>query len=365
MTVYQQNGRWYYKFQIRGRRFHKAIPEATCKRDAEKAEAIIRAELLHGKFDLAEGKGEMLFSKLVDVYEEYTKANNASYQTCLYKAKLLRAFFSNRKLSEIIPDDIQRYRSLRQKEFKDKAKKKPISNTTINREVEILRKMFNLALDNNWYDKNPAASRFVKKLKTENFLERFLSPEEEERLFGQCTGEFEYMKDILICALNTGMRKGEILGLTWDCVDFKEGFITLLRTKSGKKRKIPISSAFRPVLESLYKEKLSEYVFTSPWTGGPYFDLKRAFPSICKTAGITNLRFHDLRHTAATRMVASGIDLIVVQDILGHADIHTTMRYAHPVPERKLLAVEALANFGKKLEEKQASNVIQFRQRQA
>lgn len=155
------------------------------------------------------------------------------------------------------------------------------------------------------------------------------------------------MKPILICALNTGMRKGEILGLTWNCVDFKEGFITLLRTKSGKKRKIPISSALRPILEELRNNKTGHYVFTSAWTGSRYFDLKRSFPSICKMAGIEDLRFHDLRHTAATRMVSAGIDLVVVQDILGHADIKTTMRYAHPVPERKLLAVEALANFGK------------------
>ncbi len=365
MTVYEQNGRWYYKFQIRGRRFHKSIPEATCKRDAEKAEAIIRAELLHGKFDLAENKGEMLFSKLADVYMEYTKANNASFQTCLYKAKLFKEYFKNRKLSEITPFDVEKYRKQRQCQFKDKAKKKPIAKTTINRDVEILRKMFNIAIDNGWYDKNPAASRFVKKLKEENHLERFLSPEEELRLFEACAGEHEYMRDILICALNTGMRKGEIIGLTWDCIDFKEGFITLLRTKSGKKRKIPISSALRPVLESLYKNRISNFVFTSQWTGKNYADFKRAFPSICKAADIEGLRFHDLRHTAATRMVAAGIDLIVVQDILGHADIHTTMRYAHPVPERKLLAVEALANFGKKQEEERANNVIPFRQRQA
>lgn len=346
MVVYQhENGRWYYRFQIRGKGYHKAIPEATSRRDAEKAEAIMRAELLQGKFNLADNRGEMLFTKLVDVYIEYTKANNASYKTCIGKAERFRAYFANKKLCDITPVMVEQYRKKRRSEYKDQKSEKPIANTTINREVEILRKMFNIAIDNEWCDKNPASSKVVKKLKEENILERYLSVEEEASLFAQCIGEHSYMKPILICALNTGMRKSEILGLKWNCVNMKERFMTLLHTKSGKKRKIIINSKLMPVLEELKEVKCCDYVFSNPTTQNRYFDLKRSFDSICKKANIENLRFHDLRHTAGTRMVAAGIDLVVVQDILGHADIKTTMRYTHPVNERKMLAFEALANF--------------------
>lgn len=346
MVVYQhENGRWYYRFKIRGKSFHRAIPEATDERSARKAETITKAELLQGKFNLVDSRGEMLFTKLVDVYIDYTKANNASYKTCIGKAEKFRSYFKNKKLCDITPVMIEQYRIKRKCEHKDQKNEKPIANTTINREVEILRKMFNIAIDNEWCDKNPASSKVVKKLKEENILERYLSVEEEASLFAQCVGEHAYMKPILICALNTGMRKGEILGLKWNCVNLKEQFMTLLHTKSGKMRKIIINSQLMPILEELKEARCCEYVFSNPATQNRYFDLKRSFDSICKKANIENLRFHDLRHTAGTRMVAARIDLVVVQNILGHADIKTTMRYTHPVNEIKLLAFEALAKY--------------------
>ncbi len=352
MSVYQyKNGRWYYKFQIRGRQYHKAIPEATDLKSAKKAEAIIRAELLQGKFKLAEGQGEMLFTKLVDCYIDYANTNNSSPKSSISVANRFRKYFSNKKLCEITPNAIDRYRKEQKSQFKDKKEKKPISNTTINRELEIIRKMFNIAIDNGWYyDTNPASSKVVKKLREDNKIERFLDPKEEKVLLKHCVGEHSYMKPIIICALNTGMRKGEILSLKWDCVNFKDGFVTLLHTKSNKVRKIPISSYLKPIFKDLKKEKCCDYVFSNPITKNRYSDLKRSFKRLCKNAKITNFRFHDLRHSAGTRMATSGIDLVVVQEILGHADIRTTMRYTHAVTERKLSAVEALAKFSKKAE---------------
>lgn len=343
MPVYEREKVWYIRLSIKGKRYHRAVPEASSKKDAEKAETLLKAELLQGKYNLAENKGSMLFTKLVDHYIDYTKTNNLSWRGCVSRAEKLRDYFGNKKLSDISPILIEKYRMERKRT--PKVNGAPLSNTTINREIEIVRKMFSIAIDNSWIDDNPCSSRKVKKLRQDNKKENFLQPDEEERLIAQCIGEFEYMRPIIIMALNTGMRKGELLSLKWNCVDFKKGFITLLQTKSGKVRKIPISSALMPELKKLHQNKISDYVFANPDTGTRYYDLKRPFPSLCKKAGIEDLRFHDLRHTAATRMVTAGIDLIVVQDLLGHADIHTTMKYAHPVPERKLDAVEALAKF--------------------
>lgn len=139
------------------------------------------------------------------------------------------------------------------------------------------------------------------------------------------------------------MRRGEILNLKWSNIDFSQGFIELLETKSGKSRKIPISSTLKETLQSI--DKTSEYVFINPRTNEPYTDLKKSFHTVIEKAKIKNFRFHDLRHTVATRLVEKNIDLFVVQDILGHSKITTTQRYAHPVPQRKLDAIEILNSY--------------------
>ena len=240
---------------------------------------------------------------------------------------------------------IEKYRLERKRHKKKNGT--PLTPSSINRETAILRKMFNIAIDNNWIDENPCSAHRVRPLREESKRERYLEPYEEAQLLALCKDNLEYMKPILICALHTGMRKGEILNLNWNNVDLVNNYITVRKTKSGKIRKIPLSKTLKTHLMKLKNNSQNEYVFANPQTGCAYYDLKRSFNTLCKQAGIKGLVFHDLRHTAATRMVASGIDLIVVQEILGHASIQTTQRYAHPVPERKLEAVKALDNFNK------------------
>ena len=342
MPVYQtDSNKWYINLMIRGQRYHRAVPEATSKKDAEKAEIIIKAQLLQGKYSLVEGIGEMPFPKLNETYKEYIMSAKKGWKEEQSKIRKLSAFFGKYKLKEITPDLISRYRSERQRMPKKNGK--PLSGATINREVSILSKMLSIALENGWILSNPC--RAVKKLKEETKLERYLQSDEEERLLNNCVGSQTYMKPILICALHTGMRRGEILNLKWVHVNLQEGFITVTMTKSGKNRNIPISPALTEHLKELCNNKQSEYVFTNPITQQPYKDIKKSFLTLCSKSGIDKLRFHDLRHTAATRMVAMGVELIIVQDILGHSQITTTMRYAHPVPERKRMAIEALARF--------------------
>lgn len=137
------------------------------------------------------------------------------------------------------------------------------------------------------------------------------------------------------------MRKGEILNLKWS--NIKERYIELLDTKSGKPRNIPISETLKNVLNNLPQN--TEYVFPNQLTGKPYSDIKKAWNKALKETDIKDFRFHDLRHTVATRMVEKGIELLVVKDILGHSMIETTMRYAHPVPARKQAAIDVLNTY--------------------
>jgi len=134
------------------------------------------------------------------------------------------------------------------------------------------------------------------------------------------------------------MRLGEILSLKWEQVDLTQGYLTIIHTKNGKQRKIPINDAVRYVLERRPKNDIN--VFTR--NGEAIISIRTAFERALKKAGIGHCRFHDLRHTFATRLILSGVSLPVVKELLGHSTILTTMRYSHPTPESKIDAVKRL-----------------------
>jgi integrase len=161
-------------------------------------------------------------------------------------------------------------------------------------------------------------------LKENNQRLRFLSKTEIEALLKSCT---PHLKPIVETALLTGMRRGELLSLKWEQI--RNGFIYLTETKSGKARQIPINDRLAAVLKDIRRKNhlKSEYVFCD-FQGRRFYEVKRSFTSACRRAGIEDFRFHDLRHTFASRLVMRGASLKAVQELLGHADLKMTMRYA-------------------------------------
>lgn len=167
-----------------------------------------------------------------------------------------------------------------------------------------------------------------------------MTAEEEDRLLKAAS---EHLRPILLVALNTGMRRGEILSLKKSHIDFDKREIRIEETKSGKPRIVDINSRLFDVLTELKnKNRNSEYLFVNPKTGKPYRKLQTSFDGACRRAGIEGLRFHDLRHSAASRMVARGVDLIRVKEILGHSTVKITERYTHSNREERKKAVEML-----------------------
>ena len=148
----------------------------------------------------------------------------------------------------------------------------------------------------------------------------------------------------MITALNSGMRKQEILTLKWDQVDLKHGFILLDRTKNGERREIPINNALKTTLQSIVRRLDVPYVFVSPINGKPYRAVKRSFYTACRPAGIRDFHFHDLRHCFASHLVMAGVDLATVRELLGHKTLGMTLRYAHLAPSHKVRAVDMLDN---------------------
>ncbi|OGH96423.1 MAG: hypothetical protein A2039_05335 [Candidatus Melainabacteria bacterium GWA2_34_9] len=333
MTVLQKgkNNKWQCEFMIDGRRYYKACKGATSEKEAKRYETVLRSDIMRGDLNFVKKKCTIKLSEMIQKYLEYSKTNKASYTHDKTYTGYWLEYFGNKLLSEIKSIDIEGYKSFRLD--------KKIKPSTVNRELNSLSKMLSIAKQNKFIENNPCSD--VKKLKVDNYKIRFLTKEEEKCLF-EAIGE-HWIKPIVVTALQTGMRKGEILNLTWDCVNFDQKYIDVLQTKSGKPRQIPISKKLKETLKAM--PELSEYIFVNEKTLGVQQNINHVFPEFVKTAEIKDFRFHDLRHTAATRMVEKGVDLVVVKDILGHADINITMRYAHPVPEMKLRAIQALNDY--------------------
>jgi integrase len=142
------------------------------------------------------------------------------------------------------------------------------------------------------------------------------------------------LRPIVVLALNTGMRRGEILGLEWKNVDLTRGLIYVTNTKSGKDRVIPLNQAARFALESV--KQTGQRVFDVDW-------MKVAWSAALRDAKIDDFGFHDLRHTAATRLADAGTDAFTIAAILGHSTIQMSARYTHATDERKRRAVERMS----------------------
>ena len=132
--------------------------------------------------------------------------------------------------------------------------------------------------------------------------------------------------------------------MKWFDVDFTRGVIHVRQTKTDRDRVVPMNREVREMLER--QPKASGYVFPSPKTGGRLIDIKHKFDEARTAAGIKDFRFHDLRHTAATRLADAGVNVVVIAEILGHSDIRTTKRYSHAMEEAKREAMEKLAKSG-------------------
>lgn len=333
------NTYWYIRYWLNGEEKKESVGKV-----GEVTKATANARLEERKRQIRLGQTDSIGVKipiLQDFSESYISyvrdvKQNRSWKCAVQYLGHLKRTFAEKKLSQITVKDIDNYKLLRLQRVKP---------STVNRELACLSHLFNYAKRQKvFFGENPVS--ISKLLPENNIIERILSIEEEQRLL-ECSSQ--ELRAIVICALNTGMRKGEILTLRWNNINHENNIITLehTNTKSKKTRRIPINSNLRTLLkEQKLKGGGSDHIFLNS-KGTPYKrhdSIKQAFTGACKRANIKGLRFHDLRHTAATRMVEAGVSIVVVNKILGHADLKTTMRYAHPEDSLKD-AVENLANF--------------------
>jgi integrase len=328
-----RNGKWVIDFNCRGHRINRIV--GTDHRQAEEEAVRVKAEILAGRFIPLKEKGQhrddASFAGHADEFLElHSKQNKRSWRRDEVSIGHLKSFFAGMDLGELNAQRIEQYKA--------KRKGDGVSEATVNRELACLKTMLSKAVDWDKLRENPAGK--VKKFREAPARERILDAAEAQRLIEKAGPG---LRPVLVLALNTGMRRGEILSLRWRDVDTVKGFILISDSKSGKSRKIPMNGAALEALAGL--RHTGEFVFQNSSTDSHVLDVKTAFHGACRRAGIKGLRFHDLRHTAASRMVEAGIDLVTVSKILGHASIQMTMRYAHPTPENMRLAVHRLGEF--------------------
>lgn len=341
---------WHISYYFEGKQIREAV--SPNKKIAEDALKAVMGEIAQGRYNLRRDTKSPKFEEYAKTYLEYSKANKRSYETDITMFKALSAFFNGYKLSKITPFLVEKYRIERSKKV-TRMSKKPISKGTIDRELATLKAFFNMAIRDGKADVNPVKE--VKFFREDNKKERILTPEEIQRLLAECKG---HLKPIVIIALNTAMRLREILYLKWYNADFNRNIIIVTNTKNNKNRKVPMSRLVIDTLQGI--ERKSEYVFCDPKTGDPYHSIKTTFGNALKRAELEGVRFHDLRHTAATIMLMGGVDLITAGEILGHSDPKMTKRYVHPTTDGKTSAVRVLESYMEDLSKHHSSTNAQL-----
>lgn len=341
MTVRKRGNAWHYDFTIKRVRYREGIPEARTKSQAFQAETKARQDVFDGKYKRS--TGGQLFSAFVEkTFLPWSRLNKRTWYDDQLIAKVLIDFFSGKTFDQITPMIVEKFKKERRESFT--YRNKPRQPATVNRELGVLSKIFSLAVDAGVAASNPCSR--VRRLRQDNLRTRYLSPEEEARLM-QAIDKWPPLDSVVVVALNTGMRRGEILSLAWDQVDFSRRLINITQSKNGRSRSIPMNVR---VVEELGRLRASggsqEYVFRSERSEKHLGWLKRKWERAVLEAEIVNFRFHDLRHTAATRFADGGADAFTIAAILGHATIQMSARYVHATDEGTRRAVDKLVDFG-------------------
>lgn len=327
----RKEAKYYVDFQVDGHRVRKVLKGVRTRAEAVRALNLELADAQRGQYNFQ--KKNITFSEMADLYlEKYAKVKKRGWKRSDWVfLRRLKPYFGIHKLSRITPLMIEEYVAER--------KEDGLKNSSVNRELSCLRKIFNLAIDWGYMTVNPVSK--VKSLSEKGSMrERILTEDEEVSLFEAAA---PHLKPMLMVGIYTGFRRGVIFNLKWQNVDFEKGEIQIAYSKTGKGRAVPMKSEVMTPLYSLKTQNgKSEYVFVNPDTGKPYTDISRAFNGACKRAGIEHLKFHDLRHTFGSRLARNGANLNLIRELMGHASILTTQRYLHSQADEKRQAIESL-----------------------
>jgi len=344
-SVRKRGKNWYIKFRLRGRQVMRVVGPS--KRAADRALAEVMDSIHKGTYrDLP----RITFREFAEKWlKEYCRTALKPSTLQGYKNWIRRhlvPFFGYMELSEISPEDAQAYVS-------EKLGDGKISPKSINNSLVVLKRMLTIAVRWGYLRANPA--QYVEKPQLQHREMDFLNPEEIRLFLDNVTEEFH---PFFLTAVLTGMRRGELMGLQWGDIDWKNKTTHVRRSVWGGRFQTPKSKrsiraiAMSPLLKKTLRRHMvksapneHELVFASK--EGTLLDgdnlIKREFHPALRRAGLRKIRFHDLRHTYVALLIAQGENVKFIQSQLGHASIQTTLdRYGHLLPETNSSAGERL-----------------------
>lgn len=344
---------------------HPVLTPAQARDDAKK----ILAGLVHGVDPGAkelELKKHTLKSFVEEEYSAWVEANHKDGKGTIKRLKYFVEEFGDTSLEDIDQRMIEQWRTARIKAGRALA--------TINRDISVLKSMFTTAIEWGHISANPLTK--LKPAKLDNGRVRYLNDDEEKRLLtaldereskireGRASANkwraergyplfpnlsavayVDHLKPMALLSLHTGIRWGELVQLAWEQINFDNAVMTVLgRTaKTGKTRHVPLNSIASGVLNGWKKQtdETTGLVFGGA-EGKVRNNIKKAWLNLMTAAQVKNFRWHDMRHDFASKLVMAGEDLNTVRELMGHADLKMTLRYAHLSPEHKASAVAKL-----------------------
>ena len=323
------------RLSYQGRQIRRST-DATDRKLAEKIYHKVMVQLAEGQWYPPDAGADKTVRDLLMRYlREHSEPNKAptTHRCDQSRAQRLIRTFGDLMLKEMRPSLLAAYKATRRAEG--------AAAKTINHDLTLLGHAFQLAVKEwEWVAENPVQK--VSKEKVRNLIERWLTAEEEQRLL---VASPIWLQEIIVFAVNTGLRQSEILNLQWGQVDLFRRTITLLEQKNGGRDTLPVNAKTLDVLKARAKvrSRTTEYVFSN---GAEHRrdarDLLRAFYPAMKQADVRRFRFHDLRHTFATRLVQAGADIYTVQKLGRWKTISMVQRYAHHHSESLRAGIEIL-----------------------
>jgi integrase len=328
MAVFKKQGVYWIDYYVSGRRKRERIGP-----DKRLAETVLRKRqvaIAEGKYLDKRKVPRCTFDELAGLYLTWARTHHQGFAPTQSRVKRLQATFGAYQLKAITPLMVDEYLDKRATE------RKPAS---VNKESQLLHHMFKKAMAWGKAVDNPVMH--VSPLPVNNRRLRYLSQEEIRRLLAAAD---EILRPLVVVALHTGLRRGEMFALTWPDVDMSLGVIRVPHTKSGERREIPMSHTLRETLQQLPRRLGSNRVFPGQ-AGRARVSIRWRFQRALRDAGIEGLVWHDLRHTFASFLVMAGVNLTSVKELLGHKTIAMTLRYAHLAPDFQREAINRLDTY--------------------
>jgi integrase len=331
MALYQRGRVWYADYyDQQGKRVQESTGAAS-RREAEKFLALRISEVARGVY----AKPVVISLKeFGERFLAYARTHKRSWKRDEQMLGHLERHFGNANLGDINALRVEQYQQKRIRE---------VCPATVNRELALLKHMFNVA--ERWSMRqgtNPV--RLVKFLPENNLKFQTLSEDDERKLLAYSP---PYLRELILFAINTGLRCGDIFHLQWQEVDLEQRRLSIIMNKTRHALEVPLNDTAAEIVEARQAVKHGPHVFYNTATGDRFYDVKLGLKGALKRAGLSGITWHTFRHTFASRLTRSGADLVTVKELLGHSTVVVTMRYAHSNDETKRRAVDRLTSCDK------------------